>query len=277
MRRWRVEWVPFGRYLLRVIVGAALRRAGRTFEPFALTDRDAVGLEQVARRFGRRWALRGVTLRVAPGEAVVLLGRNGSGKTTLLRVLSTALRPTRGTGTVWGHDLAGDPDGVRRNIGYLSHESGLYLDLTARENLEFALRMSGGRRALAHASVRHDGRLDESLEEVGLLQASHERVRGFSAGMKRRLALARALLVPPRLLLLDEPYAAFDASGIALVHRFVGEVREAGGSAIVATHDPDRAAVVADRWTRMQDGRVVEIRRPAAGGAELAATTGDVA
>ena len=234
-----------------------------------MTNQEAVRLEQVARRFGRRWALRGASLVVRRGEAVILLGRNGSGKTTLLRVVSTALRPTRGSGSVFGADLMAEPDLVRRHVGYLSHEPGLYPDLTARENLQFALRMRRGAVA-PHAP-------DEALEEVGLLAASDERVRGFSAGMKRRLALARALLAEPELLLLDEPYASFDASGIELVHRIVRELRERGGAAIVATHDPDRAAVVADRWTRMQEGRVVEIRQPAAGAGELAATTGGVA
>lgn len=229
-----------------------------------MTTADAVRLESVARRFGRSWALRGVSLEMAAGECVVLLGRNGSGKTTLLRVLSTTLRPTRGGGSVFGHDLATDGDAVRGAVGMLGHDTGLYADLTARENLEFALRMRDAPRDAA--------RIDGALERVELAGARDQRVRGFSAGMKRRLALARLMLLPPRLLLLDEPYAAFDASGIRVVHDFVRSILDAGGSALIATHDPDRAAVVADRWLRMQDGRVVALAGPPADAASASAS-----
>lgn len=239
-----------------------------------MIEPEAVRLEGVARRFGRRWALRGVSLGVQAGEAVVLLGRNGSGKTTLLRVLSTALRPTRGGGTVFGQDLVGAADAVRALVGYLGHAPGLYPDLSAQENLEFALRM---RAAVQNGPGRMRVRVEEALEEVGLLEHGHERVRGFSAGMKRRLSLARTLLAQPRLLLLDEPYASFDAAGIEFVHRAVRSARARGAAILIATHDPERSAAVADRWTRMQQGRVVEIARPSGEAGELAATRGGAA
>lgn len=210
----------------------------------------AVELSGVARRFGRRWALRGVDMRVEPGEVVAVRGRNGSGKTTLLRVCATALRPTRGGGSVFGFDLIGTPAPVRAIAGFLAHQPGLYEDLTAGENLRFAARMLG---------VDADGTLvDGALARVGLEHERHERVRGFSSGMRRRLALGRLLLAPPRLLLLDEPYASFDAEGVNLVNEFAAAVAAAGGAALVATHDIARARGVAHRELHLRDGRVHE-------------------
>jgi heme exporter protein A len=210
----------------------------------------AVDLQNIARRFSRRWVLRGASLQVQPGEVVAMLGKNGSGKTTLLRVVSTTLRPTRGTGSVYGHELVDDADAVRECVGVLGHHSGLYDDLTASENLTFATRMAG-------LKVSREDIL-AALEQVGLGGEARERVRGFSAGMRRRLALARLLIRPPRLLLLDEPYAAFDAHGIAFVNDFVRTVVARGGASIIVTHDPVRVREVARRLVRITDGRIEE-------------------
>ena len=208
----------------------------------------ALAVENIARRFGRRWVLRGVTLEVRPGEAVALMGRNGSGKTTLLRILSTTIRPTRGRGSVFGHELVKEAHDIRPYIGMLGHHAGLYDDLTASENLRFAMRMYG--LSVGRAEI------ESALEEVGLGAEVRERVRGFSAGMRRRLALARLVLRPPRLLLLDEPYAAFDQPGIDQVNAYVRRVVESGGAALIATHDLARARGVAERVVRIVDGRI---------------------
>ena len=208
----------------------------------------AVDLQNIARRFARRWVLRGASLLVRPGEIVGMLGRNGSGKTTLLRVISTSLRPTRGTGTVFGNELVADADEVRACVGVLGHYAGLSDDLTAEENLRFATRMSGMK--IAREAMQ------QALEEVGLGNEARERVRGFSAGMRRRLAMARLLLRPPQLLLLDEPYASFDQHGIEFVNDFVRKTAAQGGAAIVVTHDPARAADVTSRMMRIVDGRI---------------------
>jgi heme exporter protein A len=210
----------------------------------------AVEVSGIARRFGRRWALRGVSLRVRPGEVVALLGGNGSGKTTLLRILSTALRPTRGEGKVYGFDLRRDADAIRERIGVLGHAPGLYGDLTAAENLAFALRMEG--RDADPAAIR------AALETVGLATVAGERARTFSAGMQRRLALARVMLRRPALVLLDEPYASFDVKGIELVNAFLAELKAAGHAAIVSTHDLPRASGVADRVIEIVDGVAIE-------------------
>lgn len=207
-------------------------------------------LHGVARRFGRRWVLRGADLHVAAGTVVALTGRNGSGKTTLLRICATLLRPTRGTARIMGLDLIGDAGRIRERVGMLAHDAGLYDNLTAEENLMFSLRMAGlppDRPAVAAV-----------LETVGLAANRSERVRGFSAGMRRRLALARMMLRPPGLLLLDEPYASFDADGIDLVNAFARQVTAAGGIALIATHDLIRAQGVMDRRVQVLDGRLFE-------------------
>jgi heme exporter protein A len=215
----------------------------------------ALDVRGVARRFARRWVLRGLDLRVHVGQIVALTGRNGSGKTTLLRICATALRPTRGGGAVFGSDLLRDPDAVRAHVGLLAHNAGLYDDLTATENLAFGLRMAG---------LRPDpAAIGGALSRVGLDGEADERVRGFSAGMRRRLALARLLVRPPRLLLLDEPYASFDSDGITLVNEFSREIAEQGGAVLLATHDLARGRGVFDRRVHVEQGRAEE-RDPAA-------------
>jgi heme exporter protein A len=214
-------------------------------------------LEGIARRFGTRWALRGISLELAPGEVVGILGHNGSGKSTLLRVVSTALRPSAGQGWVYGHHLVREAVDVRSHIGFLAHAPGLYDDLTATENLQFAARMLG----IGHSTI------DDAIDRVGLSASRHERVRGFSAGMQRRLALARLILGAPRVLLLDEPYNNFDPQGIELVNEVIQEARERGGSALVVLHDRRQGERVLDRIIELGRGVVIstgETRRPLA-------------
>jgi heme exporter protein A len=216
--------------------------------------RDGIVVEGAAKRFGRRWALRGASLEVERGTAVALMGHNGSGKTTLLRIVATSLRPTRGGGRVFGHDLLKEADRIREHVGVLYHAPGVYGDLSARENLEFARRMWGG--------VSEVG-VDAALERVGLTFAAEELARGFSSGMTRRLSLARLIMRPPSLLLLDEPYASFDADGIELVNELVRETVARDGIALIATHDPERSAAVVDRVVTPRQGRIVPAVEPA--------------
>jgi heme exporter protein A len=210
----------------------------------------AVELRGIARRFGRRWVLRGVDLDAHGGEAIGLTGRNGSGKTTLLRICATLLRPTRGGGRIFGADLVTDAASIRLRVGYLAHDAGLYANLTAAENLMFAQRMAGHR-------VDLDA-IGWALDEVGLARERGERVRGFSSGMRRRLALARLLLRPPSLLLLDEPYASFDVDGVDRVNEFAVQIKAAGGIVLIATHDLRRALPVIDRHVSIHEGRLAD-------------------
>jgi heme exporter protein A len=184
---------------------------------------------------------------VSPGEVVGIMGHNGSGKSTLLRVVSTVLKPSAGEGWVYGHHLVRDAMQVRGEIGFLAHTPGLYDDLSAAENLRFAALMLG-----ANMSS-----IPTLLERVGLWRERDERVRGFSAGMLRRLAMARVLLGAPRLLLLDEPYNNFDTQGIGLVDDLIRETRESGGAALVVLHDRHQAERVLDRMLELERGAVI--------------------
>ncbi len=221
-------------------------------EPRSATP-PAAHLVGVAHRLGDRWALRGITLRVDTGETVAVVGPNGSGKTTLLRILATSLVPLRGSGEVFGHDLASDPDAVRRVVAMLGHSTGLYDELTAAENLAFAVRMQG--------DAPSAGMIDGVLDAVGMLTHGGDRVRTLSSGMRRRIALARLLLRRPRLLLLDEPYNALDAAGVELVDGLIRETASSGGAALVVTHDLGRLASQFDRVVTLGAGRVITDRR----------------
>jgi heme exporter protein A len=211
----------------------------------------AVATREVARLYGRSAALAGVSLEVERGRMVALLGPNGAGKTTLLRILATSLRPTFGSAHVDGIDVAERPELVRPRVAYLSHTTGLYDELTAAENLRFAATMLG-RPNPADAAAR-------ALAEVGLEADAARRVRGFSAGMRRRLALGRLLLAAPSLVLLDEPHAALDAEGTDLVDRLLEGWRAGGTTVLVATHQADRITRLADGWARLDAGVVVEL------------------
>ena len=216
----------------------------------ATTDRgSAIVLDAIAQRLGRVWALRGVSLAIPPGELVAIVGHNGSGKTTLLRVIATALSPTRGRGTIFGADLQRDANDVRAMSAMLTHGAGLYGDLSARENLEFAQRMSG--------DAPNARLIEESLARVGLTDVADARVRTYSSGMQRRASLARLFLRQPRLLLLDEPYNSLDPHGGALVDELLSDVRDRGGVGLVVLHDLDRSGVDFDRIVELRAGRVI--------------------
>src|SRR5262245_40279333 len=153
---------------------------------------EAIGLVKL---YGTHAALRGVTLEVPPGHVLTVLGHNGSGKTTLVRLLATLARPTSGRGRIAGHDLVDGRDEVRRLVAVVGHSTHLYADLTPRENLAFAESLAG-RRA-------DPGRIRAALAKVGLDGQAGTRVRTLSSGLRRRVALARAMLREPRVLLLD--------------------------------------------------------------------------
>jgi heme ABC exporter ATP-binding subunit CcmA len=206
----------------------------------------AIDAIAVARRFGSSWVLRGVTLRVDAGEVVALLGANGSGKSTLLRIIATLLRPHAGSARVWGHDVVRAPHDVRARVGYMAHSPGLYDDLTTRENLAFVATMLD----------REPREVDDALDRVGLRPVATQPVRGLSAGMKRRLALARLMLSRPRLLLLDEPYSNLDAEGISLINAMISEWAAQGVAALVVLHELAPASGVLDRTATIHDGRI---------------------
>lgn len=215
----------------------------------------AVELVGVSRRYGRNYILKDINLTVAEGRTVVLRGGNGAGKTTLLRVLATTLRPSRGWGNVFGFDLVKEGPEVRRRVAYLGVLGGSYGGLTALENLRLAATLYG-----KDGSSRT---LEPLLERVGLLGARDKPARAFSSGMRKRLALARLLLADARLLLLDEPYATLDESGKGLVDDVLHEAKEAGKTVVMASHDLERATLLADSVLVLEGGRLALDAEPA--------------
>ena len=218
----------------------------------------AVATTDLARLFAGSAALAGVSLRIEAGRCVALLGPNGAGKTTLLRLLATVIRPSYGTALVDGLDVGRDADLVRERVAYLSHATGLYDDLTARENLDFAATMLD--------TPDRAARVERALADVGLHERAGDRVRDFSAGMRRRLGLGRLLLGQASLILLDEPTSALDDHGVVLVEQLLAAWREVGVTVLVASHS-------ADRLERLIDARVVLDRGLVASVAGVGVTT----
>lgn len=216
----------------------------------------ALEITGLSKLFGRTIALRAVTLRVDPGQSLALLGANGSGKTTLLKVVAGATQPTAGTVAVFGHDCRDGAGGTASRVGLLASETYLYDDLTAAENMRFTITMAG-RKA-------EDTGVLAALEAVGLASHADDRVRSFSSGMKRRLAVARVQVLDPRLLLLDEPYNSLDADGADLIDHWIRAVTRAGGAAVVATHDAKRITALADLVAFLDRG-VVKYAGPTQG------------
>jgi heme exporter protein CcmB len=214
----------------------------------------AIHLRSVTRVFGVAPALVRADLQVERGEVVVVRGPNGAGKSTLLRLVATALSPTYGGGSVLGFDLVRGQEEIRRRTELLGHRTRLYEDLTAEENLRFACASHG----IDPAGV------PDALSRVGLASSAGERVRGYSQGMRQRVAVARALLRRPDLLLLDEPYAGLDEEATEVVDEAVREAAREGRTVLLATHDPVRGAM-ANRTRRMDAGRILPDRAPSSG------------
>jgi heme ABC exporter ATP-binding subunit CcmA len=212
-------------------------------------DFDRVTVRDVSRHYGRRRALARVSLECHAGEVLGLLGPNGAGKSTLLSILATLLAPS--TGEVLYGDRGARSAGavLRSRLGFLSHDLHLYPELTARENLEFFARLYG----------LHDvsARVDSALHRAGLADRAGDVVSGFSRGMRQRLALERALLHDPRLLLLDEPFTGLDDASVAALVRRLQELRAHGRIVVVVTHDLDVADRLLDRVAVLKEGRLV--------------------
>jgi ABC-type multidrug transport system ATPase subunit len=205
----------------------------------------------LCRNFGRRRALVRVRLECAAGEIVGLLGPNGAGKSTLLSIVSTLLTPSSGEVRYGGRTASESGPTLRGRIGLLSHDLHLYAELTASENLTFFAQLYG----LSDTQVL----VARALDRAGLADRGGDLVGGFSRGMRQRLALERALLHSPRLLLLDEPFTGLDdASAWALVER-LRELRAEGRIILLATHDLDVAESVIDRAAVLREGRLVAV------------------
>jgi heme exporter protein A len=218
-------------------------------------DFDDVTVSEVSRTFGRRRALTRVTFRATRGTILGLLGPNGAGKSTMLAILATLMRPTSGQIRFGSLDPAASGAFLRARIGVLGHDLFLYPELTARENLAFF--------AGLHRMSGPDGAAMAALRRAGLEDRANDPVGSFSRGMRQRVALERALIHGPRVVLLDEPFTGLDdASARTLVSR-LNELRDAGTIVVVATHDLDLAEGLLDHAVFLRDGRVADaVDRP---------------
>ena len=213
-------------------------------------ERPAIELRDLVRHFGERTALHRVSVQVPPGATLAVLGRNGAGKSTLLRILATLLRPHAGDVVVFGEPLPRRGFAVRSKLGLLAHEPLLYRELTGRENLDYHARLHG----------IEPGRVGEVLAAVSMERRADDPVRLLSRGMVQRLAICRAVLHRPELLLLDEPRANLDPAASELVEPLIG--RASGCTRVLTSHDPRAALAEADIVLALKDGRAAFAGRP---------------
>jgi heme ABC exporter ATP-binding subunit CcmA len=218
---------------------------------------DHLTVDDVSRHFGRRRAVSRITFQASRGTVLGLLGPNGAGKSTLLAMLATLLRPSSGRIRYGAHDTVAHGPALRASIGVLGHDLFLYPELTALENLEFFAALYGV------ADPRRAAR--EALREAGLSDRGGDIVSSFSRGMRQRVALERALIHHPRLLLLDEPFTGLDDASAAALAARLKALKKDGAIVIVATHDLDLAEGMFDRAVFLRDGRMLAaIHRPTA-------------
>lgn len=213
-------------------------------------DFDEVAVEAVSRHFGRRKALARISFAARAGSIVGLLGPNGAGKSTLLAILATLLEPSAGTVRYGSHAAGAAGAALRARIGLLGHDLYLYPELTAHENLAFFAALYGDRNPRAAA--------DRALARAGLADRAGEPVSSFSRGMRQRVALERALVHDPRLVLLDEPFTGLDDASLAALVTRLRELRRQGAIVTLATHDLDVAEGLFDEVIFIRDGRMVE-------------------
>jgi heme exporter protein A len=205
-----------------------------------------ITVRKLVKRFGMKSVLRGMDFSVESGEFVALLGPNGAGKTTFLRILSSLSRPTLGSVTIAGFSLPNQAAAVRRRLGVVSHLPLLYGDLTADENLRFFARM--------YDLTQIEKRISEVLNLIGLSSRRHDLVRTFSRGMQQRLAIGRAVLHDPEVVLFDEPHTGLDQDACQMLDDVLREVAARGRTVVMTSHDLARVADLASRFDVLSRG-----------------------
>lgn len=213
------------------------------------TSTTAIQVADLVKNYGTFYALRGVSLRVEVGECLTIFGPNGAGKTTFLRILSALTRPTSGEVRFHGDSLSEKPSALRRQLGVIGHQTFLYDDLTAAENLLFYARL--------YEVAEPQQRIAQLLAEVGLERRANDRVRSFSRGMQQRLAIARAMLHNPGILFLDEPYTGLDQHAAMMLTDWLQKLRSERRTILLVTHDLAQGLAMADRVAIFLQGRII--------------------
>ncbi|MDD5472893.1 MAG: heme ABC exporter ATP-binding protein CcmA [Candidatus Methanoperedens sp.] len=206
-------------------------------------------MENLSKAFGANVVLRNINLKIGEGEFLTIFGPNGAGKTTLIKIMSTLVSPTSGRVVIDGMDIKESPVEIRKKIGVISHETYLYHELTAAENLRFFGRM--------YDTPDIEKRIDELIKQVGLTYRKNDRVRTFSRGMKQRLSIARALIHDPPILLLDEPYTGLDQHAKATFDRILGGMNAHEKTRVLISHDIEHGISMCDRAIILTDGLIV--------------------
>ncbi|MFQ6015057.1 MAG: heme ABC exporter ATP-binding protein CcmA [Anaerolineae bacterium] len=208
-----------------------------------------IEIEGLSKSFGNKVALQDINLLVSEGQFLTIFGPNGAGKTTLLRVLATLSKPTSGTARLAGLDLGHGAVEIRRNIGLVSHQTFLYDDLTAAENLRFYGRM--------YNVPELESRVKELVNQVGLSHRLHDPVRTYSRGMQQRLAIARAIIHNPPILLLDEPYTGLDQQATGMLRGVLSDLAIQGRTVIMTTHNLEQGLALCHQVAILANGRLV--------------------
>lgn len=221
-----------------------------------------IEIQQLSKAYGYVPVLKKIDLSVAKGQFIALLGANGSGKSTLLKMIAGLVKPTGGTIRVGGWDMPREAEAIRAQIGMVSHKALLYDNLTARENLRFFSRLYG---------LNDDTRINDLLKQVGLEKRADSLVQTFSRGMQQRLSIARALLHNPHVLLFDEPYTGLDQDAGYVLDELLTDAHQAGHTILMATHQLERAAQLAERIVIINRGTIAHDDNQTVSSSEISA------
>jgi heme exporter protein A len=203
----------------------------------------------LTKTFGSLYALKNVNLQLNRGEFLTIFGPNGAGKTTLIKILSTITKASSGEISIGGFSLEKEPEKIRRQIGVMGHQTFLYEDLTAEENLKFYGKL--------YDVKNLNGTIEKIISEVGLELRRNDRVRTFSRGMQQRLSIARAMLHEPSVLLLDEPYTGLDQHASEMLSGWLKELRSQHRTILMVTHDLEQGIDLANRVAIINKGKIV--------------------
>lgn len=208
----------------------------------------AIQVSNLSKAYGFYRIFEDLSFDIHPGECFALFGPNGAGKTTLLRILATLQAPSQGQFTIFGHDGVAQKEAVREIMMLIAHGSHLYDELSATENLQFALGLRG--------QAPSQPQIKRALDRTGIGAFADLKIRQFSAGMKKRLDFAKTILAQPQLLLLDEPYNALDHTGVAITNQLIQETLDRAGTVFLTTHDRDKATQIATRGGILKGGHL---------------------